>query len=99
MKKTFKEKIQEKIEKSAWTLAGLPKYEQIRVELVVYAFVMAIAVLGIMISAFIEIRLFSVFTWSLIFAMSGITFLSKSSQFKKFYILNLLQGGKKSERL
>lgn len=84
-----RDRIQEKIEKSAWTLAGLKKYERLRVELVVFAFLTLAGIIGIISSVFYA-GTFRVITYSFISAMAFITFLGKAVQFKQFYILSRL---------
>lgn len=87
--KKIRDNIQERVEKSAWTLSGMKQFEKIRVELVIFAFLIFVCGFGIIESALIG-KTLSIYSYSIMACLFFISFLGKSFIFKKMYILNKL---------
>lgn len=90
--KNLKKSIQKRVEKSAWTLGGLKNFEKIRVELIIYAYLILLSGSLLIYGCFVDIGL-KIYTYGLMFGLFLISFLGKSAQFKKMYLLNKLAEG------
>lgn len=86
----LRNKIQKRIEESAWTLAGMKAYERVRVELVIWTFMFFVAVLGLFSSFWFGL---SSVTYLILMAVSLLAFLGKAVQFRHFYMLNKIREG------
>lgn len=84
----IRDKIQKRVEKSAWTLGGLKAYERVRIELVIWAFIFFTGVLGLLSTLIIGKQ---PYTFILLMALALISFLGKSAQFRQFYMLNQIK--------
>jgi len=85
-----RDKIQESVERSAWTLSGMSRLNKVRVQLVIYAFLICLGGLAILASGFFgsDIR---VVTFSIVTTLFFLAFLGKSFEFKKLYKINKLK--------
>lgn len=84
----LRDKIQKRVEKSAWTLGGLKAYERVRIELVIWAFIFFVGVLGLFTMLLLNRQ---PYTFLILIALSLISFLGKSAQFKQLYMLNKIK--------
>lgn len=94
--KQIRNNIQERVEKSAWTLSGMKAYEKVRVELVIWAFIFFVAVLALLTDIIISKLIFNQFTFRIysylsLMGLSLLAFLGKSFQFRHFYMLNKIK--------
>lgn len=95
-----RDNIQESVERSAWTLSGMSKLNKVRVQLIIYAFLISLGGLATLASGFFgsDIR---VVTFSIVTALFFLGFLGKAFEFRKIYQINKLKemmskNGKKS---
>jgi len=94
--KKIKENIKKKIEKSAWTLGGLKVFERIRLELIIYAYLILLSGMLLLYGCFVNLGL-RIYIYGVMFGLFLISFLGKSAQFKKMYLLNQISEGVKIE--
>lgn len=89
--KNLRDNIQERVEKSAWTLSGMKAYEKVRVELVIWAFIFFSSILGLFSSILASNLNFRAYILLFMIGTSCLAFLGKSFQFRHFYMLNKIK--------
>lgn len=89
--KQIRNNIQERVEKSAWTLSGMKAYEKVRVELVIWAYMFFVSVLALFSSIVANGFKIGSYIWLFLIGTSTLAFLGKSFQFKHFYMLNKMK--------
>ena len=85
-----RDNMQEKVEKSAWTLSGMNSYQRVRVELVIYAFLICVGLMAVFYNG-AKGNTFSVISYSILSTVFFLSFLGKSAQFRHFYRMNQLK--------
>lgn len=91
----IKDKIQKRVEESAWTLGGMKQYQKIRVELIIWAYIFFVGALALITEGIFTGFTFRFFSYMFLMGISLISFLGKSVQFKRFYILNKIKENQK----
>src|SRR6056297_1596445 len=88
--KKKRDKIQEGVERSSWTLSGMSRLNKVRVQLVIFAFLICLGSLAVLISGFFgsDIRVVS---YSILTTLFFVTFIGKAFEFRKLYQINKLK--------
>lgn len=88
--KKKKDNIQKSVEKSAWTLSGMGALNKVRVQLIIYAFLICLGGLAFLTSGFFGSEL-RVVTFSILTTLFFLSFIGKSFEFRKLYQLNKIK--------